>query len=413
MSIFSLLSFFTASIVLYLGLRTLLNDRSNKINVMFLLFCLSMFTQTFSFAFAYLMDGKSRISIAMSFAYIGIYSFLPTLLLFISAITETTMKKWMIVLNFLPFFAFMFANFFGFSLFSDFIKYRSMTVALVNTNVYFFYLFYIIIYLFACSFILLRWRRKTESNKKRLYSRLLFVFLISTFVISQIFSLIMPIFKIFEYQFVAVILILVFILELYFMISKFNFLNLNYSFLAEEILYNINEIVLLLDHNFKIVNVNHKFTETFFSNIEKVKEKPFLDLIEQKYELTDIMNDLKDSKIKNVRTMIYYKKDDDNIITDTYISSIKDKYKDLSGFLIISSEIREIKQFRNYFKITNREMEIIKFLISGLTYKLIAERLHITEKTVESHITNIYNKLGINNKIELIKVTGDFNIKPN
>ncbi len=119
------------------------------------------------------------------------------------------------------------------------------------------------------------------------------------------------------------------------------------------------------------------------------------------------------NKINNFTLRINYKKDDEYIITKTYVSGIKDKFGDLTGFLVISSEIKEIKQFQKYFKITNRELEIIELIITGLTYKNVAEKLKIAERTVETHLTNIYNKIGIDNKIELIRIAGDFNIIPN
>lgn len=55
-------------------------------------------------------------------------------------------------------------------------------------------------------------------------------------------------------------------------------------------------------------------------------------------------------------------------------------------------------------KITNREKEIIDLLIRGNSYKEISEKLVIALPTVKTHIFNIYKKLGIKNKIELINI---------
>jgi DNA-binding NarL/FixJ family response regulator len=41
-------------------------------------------------------------------------------------------------------------------------------------------------------------------------------------------------------------------------------------------------------------------------------------------------------------------------------------------------------------------------LITALSCPAISRELDISENTVKSHITNFYNKLGINNKIELM-----------
>ena len=52
---------------------------------------------------------------------------------------------------------------------------------------------------------------------------------------------------------------------------------------------------------------------------------------------------------------------------------------------------------------TVRESEVVILTIQGKSYKDTADRLYISEKTVSKHISNIYKKLGINSKIELMK----------
>jgi len=53
--------------------------------------------------------------------------------------------------------------------------------------------------------------------------------------------------------------------------------------------------------------------------------------------------------------------------------------------------------------ITKRELEIIQLISEGLRNKEIAERLSISERTVEFHKQNIYLKLKVNNNIDLVK----------
>ncbi len=49
-----------------------------------------------------------------------------------------------------------------------------------------------------------------------------------------------------------------------------------------------------------------------------------------------------------------------------------------------------------------REKEIVIGLVDGLSYKLIADRLNISIETVRFHIKNIYKKLHVNSKAEVI-----------
>jgi DNA-binding NarL/FixJ family response regulator len=52
--------------------------------------------------------------------------------------------------------------------------------------------------------------------------------------------------------------------------------------------------------------------------------------------------------------------------------------------------------------LTPRELEIVRGIEDGLSYKLIAARLHISLDTVRNHIRSVYRKLQVNSKGELL-----------
>ena len=56
-----------------------------------------------------------------------------------------------------------------------------------------------------------------------------------------------------------------------------------------------------------------------------------------------------------------------------------------------------------YNQLTERERDILKLLAEGHSIQEIAEMLVITPKTVEGHKTNLMAKLGIHNRIDLVK----------
>src|SRR4030042_505094 len=56
-----------------------------------------------------------------------------------------------------------------------------------------------------------------------------------------------------------------------------------------------------------------------------------------------------------------------------------------------------------YDQLTERERDVLKLLVEGYSTKEIADILIITPKTVEGHKTNLMAKLGIHNRIELVK----------
>ena len=60
----------------------------------------------------------------------------------------------------------------------------------------------------------------------------------------------------------------------------------------------------------------------------------------------------------------------------------------------------EIKQSPK-FTLTQQELRVVAAVASGITNKQIAQQLSISEQTVKHHITNIFDKLGVYNRLEL------------
>ncbi len=56
-----------------------------------------------------------------------------------------------------------------------------------------------------------------------------------------------------------------------------------------------------------------------------------------------------------------------------------------------------------YEQLTDRERDILKLVVEGYKTRQIAEMLIITPKTVEGHKTSLMRKLGIHNKLDLVK----------
>ena len=62
---------------------------------------------------------------------------------------------------------------------------------------------------------------------------------------------------------------------------------------------------------------------------------------------------------------------------------------------------RKIKEGNKFYSgLTEREKEILRLITLGGTNKEIANKLHISEKTVKNHISNIFQTLHVNNRTQ-------------
>ncbi len=72
---------------------------------------------------------------------------------------------------------------------------------------------------------------------------------------------------------------------------------------------------------------------------------------------------------------------------------------------MITGEERLIENCKSY-RITNREKEIVRLIWKGNTHKQIAESLFISERTVAKHVQNIFEKVEVSNRVELLHKLG-------
>jgi DNA-binding CsgD family transcriptional regulator len=93
------------------------------------------------------------------------------------------------------------------------------------------------------------------------------------------------------------------------------------------------------------------------------------------------------------------------ILTVLYLRNMTDQNKkDLEKLEILQTKRKmEIVTLNcERFGFTRREIEISSLVNSGIIYKEIADRLSISERTVNKHMSNMFKKAGAKNKVELI-----------
>jgi DNA-binding CsgD family transcriptional regulator len=63
----------------------------------------------------------------------------------------------------------------------------------------------------------------------------------------------------------------------------------------------------------------------------------------------------------------------------------------------------DLNKIRLQFELTRRELDVIRRILRGLGNRAIADELEISEQTVKDYLSSIYAKLGVNNRLALMK----------
>lgn len=79
--------------------------------------------------------------------------------------------------------------------------------------------------------------------------------------------------------------------------------------------------------------------------------------------------------------------------------------------IIIRGLSRQKQQEKSIYQLrfTRREKEVLSLIANGKTTKEIAKELFISEKTVESHRSNLFSKFDVKNVVSLLKMAIEYN----
>ena len=64
------------------------------------------------------------------------------------------------------------------------------------------------------------------------------------------------------------------------------------------------------------------------------------------------------------------------------------------------------------FGLTPRQLDIVSAIVSGSTNQDIAQQFSISSNTVKYHLTNMFEKLGVTNRIELARFAVQHRLDP-
>jgi len=69
----------------------------------------------------------------------------------------------------------------------------------------------------------------------------------------------------------------------------------------------------------------------------------------------------------------------------------------------VSTQIPDNALDQQLAKLSRRERDVVRLVLEGRSTRDIGTALFISERTVETHLANIYNKIDVHSRSELVK----------
>ncbi|MGO1368037.1 MAG: response regulator [Senegalia sp. (in: firmicutes)] len=193
--------------------------------------------------------------------------------------------------------------------------------------------------------------------------------------------------------------------------------------------------ILELDDELVVIGQASDGNEAIKKGIEKAPDVILLDINMPKINGIEALRRLKESGIKS-KIIILTIHDDKEYLEET-IKIGADGYvlKDADSDTLVTA-IKEVNDGKIYIQqslttllikgyktedeynenlkkesLTKREFDVIKLIAEGLNNREIGERLCISEKTVKNHVSNIFKKLNVTDRIQAAIFAFKNNIK--
>jgi DNA-binding CsgD family transcriptional regulator len=399
MNILSFIASIALAITLIQGFYILFRDYRSESNRIFFFICLCISTWLFGCAFGYSAHTKEDAFFWLKVASPGFIFLHPLVLHFALRYTETVKSKLLYII-YIPSFYFLYISITGHLVFSDIYRYGEYWLMVPDYEAPSFYLLMVnyLSYYIISLILLYKNIKNTKSFRMRSKSRIIFAAIIVTIASYNIEPFLAPIFFDYHTYGQAPLYSIAWISLIWYAMTKYRFLGVYEKFLSLDVLDSLNEMVIITDCRKRIFKVNLALMDKIAAHdpphslsqiiVEKDLIERIMDTMKVEY-VSDIKLNLKIPEGKTVPI-------------NADISCFKDRFGDYVGFIITARGIEDSHANLKNKGITEREFQLIQLVLSGNSNKQISEFLGISLRTVETHVTHIYEKLGLTRRSELV-----------
>jgi PAS domain S-box-containing protein len=415
MNVYSFLSSILFTVYLIIGFHVLSLDRKSTTHRFFFIICMVLSFLGVAAFFIFPARTKAEFLAWYRPAMLLYFFFIPSLAHFSLHLTSYIKKvKLLALLLYLPAIPFFIHSLLGgLVIYKDFIQQNGVWIFVPaqKTLWLYFYTVYTVGYHLLAALIMIIWGRKTKKRRNKRMALILGLSLLATPVIGAIENVILPLLPNYKSIGIGPLYYIVFAVCVWYSLVRYRFLGMTPELVGRDIASNIDESIILLDEQFRILWINPK-TEALLGKKDKALiGRDFSYVFFRHEKLRSEVGELLKADTDDFSCRLDFKKDVQNgVLMDTKFSVVRDRFNDILGVLVLGREVRELKQLKAFYSLTGRELETIQCIINGYGNKEIAKALGIAERTVKTHLTNIYAKLQVANKVQLLSLLRSFNI---
>lgn len=396
------LSFFATialAISIVEGFYILCRDFKSEANRLFFFICLSISIWLFGGAFGYSASTREDAFFWLKVTSPG-FIFMHAFVLHFAIRYTDIIRSRLVYLLYLPSLIFLYISLSDHLVFSDIYRSGNYWVMVPDYRSASFYLFMFNYLSYYCMSLLLLYIKikKTASARVRGQSRVIMAALVITIASYNLEPFLAPLLFNYNTYGQAPVYSIVWVSLIWYAMNKYRFLGVYEEYLPFDFIDSLGDMVVITDSDKKIVRINRVLEE----KIEPSDTGLSLETIFVEHELMNRMLDSESEKSLSDIILNIKVPGDESRVARVSISIFRDRFGDTVGYIIAAREVFEAFSFLEKRGITKREYQLIQLVVAGNTNRQIADALNISLRTVETHITSIYSKLGLERRSELI-----------
>jgi len=240
--------------------------------------------------------------------------------------------------------------------------------------------------------------RKSESIRVRNQSRIIFVAIFITIASYNIEPFLAPLLFNYKTYGIAPIFSVFWISLIWFAMNRYRFLGVYERLLPGDIMEALYEMVIIMDYQHRVIRVNQSLRE-------RLVDSGDIDTLEGIFVEYTFLERLSGSLHEGLSTDVTLNlsvPEGATGLVRVNLLPFTDRFGDRVGYIITARDVPERYSYLKEKGITRREYQLIQLILAGNSNRQISEALDISLRTVETHISNIFNKLGINRRSELV-----------